>query len=130
MDKNLTVQEALTKLLVEKKSLLNDGKALVTELRKYVAPMYTMQLALLSKALLDANIGEALMAADGLDWEDRVQVADRAVVRLQEVHMPEERALCVVQMLIDAMGWKFDCVNELKFFPVMGDKKFVKKTAR
>ena len=55
MDKNLTVQEALTKLLAEKKFLLNDGNSLMTELRERVESEHSMQLAFFQNALLDAR---------------------------------------------------------------------------
>ena len=105
MDKNLTVQEALEKLLAEKKSLLNDSNALMTELQEHVTPEHSMQLAFFRNALVDANIGEILMLADKSDEDTRDQAKAEAIALLQKHHMPEERAVLVVQTLTEAMGW-------------------------
>lgn len=104
MDKNLTVQEALTELLTEKKSLFNDSKTLVAALKEH-APAHSNKVALFRKALLETNIGEALMVADGLSRDARAKAETESVARLQEVHMTKKNALFVVQTLTEAMGW-------------------------
>lgn len=131
MDKNLTVENALKELLAEKKFLLNDSRALVTTLQKHVAPVHAMQLTLFRKALLDANISEALMLADGLDKNARSQAEVEAVARLKEINLPEESAMLVVHTLTEAMDWHKEVLktseptsisdNELKFFPVINN---------
>ena len=131
MDKNLTVEKALKELLAEKKFLLNDSKALVTILHKHVAPVHAMQLTLFRKALLDANIGEVLMVADGLDKNARSTAEAEAVARLKKINLPEESAMLVIQTLTETMGWNKKVleppelssisVNEMKFFPIINN---------
>ena len=123
MDKNLTVQEALTKLLAEKKSLLNDSKTLVAKLNEHVAPAHFNKIALFRKALLETNINEILMAADGLGQDARAKAETESVARLQEVHMTKKNALFVVQTLTEAMSRNREQtddnpIKKLKFIPV------------
>ena len=125
MDKNLTVQEALTKLLAEKKFLLNDGNSLMTELRERVASEHSMQLAFFQNALLDANIGEVLMLADEAGEDARDKAKAEAMTRLQKNNMPKKRAESVVQTLTEAMGWESPSSlrdNGRKFFPAIEDE--------
>ena len=103
MDKNLTVQEALTKLLAEKKFLLNDGKTLMTELRKHVAPEHSMELAFFHDALVGANIGELLILADESGEDAHNQAKAKAIALLQKNNMPKEKAESVVEKLMTAM---------------------------
>ena len=127
MNENLTVQEALAKLLAEKKSLLNDSKALMTALQEHVAPAYSMQLAFFRNALVETNIGEVLILSDGSSKDTRDQVKAEVMARLEKNNMPKERAVFVVQTLTEAMGWHQEPPlelpsshnNDLKFFPVV-----------
>ena len=105
MNQNLTIQEALEKLLVEKKSLLTDSNALMTALQENVASVHAMQLAFFRNALVDVNIGEVLMLADELGKDARDRAETEAIVRLEKNNMPKERAVFVVQTLTEAMGW-------------------------
>ena len=127
MNENLTVQEALAKLLAEKKSLLNDSKALMIALQEHVAPTYSMQLAFFRNALVEANIGEVLILADGSSKDTRDRAKAEVMARLEKNNMPKERAVFVVQTLTEAMGWHQEPPlelpsshnNDLKFFPVV-----------
>ena len=130
MNKNLTVQAALEKLLAEKKSLLNDSNALMTALQEHVAPAYSMQLAFFHNALVDANIGEVLMLADGLGKDAHDRAETEAIALLKKNNMPEERSEFVVRTLTKAMGWSLESPplelpsshnDDLKFFPVVDD---------
>ena len=105
MDENLTVREALAKLLSEQKSILNDGRALTDALEKIVAPEHFMELARVRRALVEANIGECFMVADGSDRKARDRAALEATERLKKIHLPPERAKSVVEMFKDVMGW-------------------------
>ena len=131
MNENLTVQEALAKLLAEKKSLLNDSKALMTALQEHVAPAYSMQLAFFRNALVEANIGEVLILSDGSNKDTRDRAKSESIARLEKNNMPKERAEFVVQTLTEAMGWHKEPPpplelpsshnDDLKFFPVVDD---------
>ena len=105
MDENLTVREALAKLLSEQKSILNDGRALTDALEKIVAPEHFMELARVRRALVEANIGECFMVADGSDRKARDRAALEATERLKKIHLPPESAKSVVEMFKDVMGW-------------------------
>ena len=105
MNKNLTIQEALTALLAEKKYLLNDSKTLMSKLQDHVAPVHSMQLARFRRALVEFNIGEMLILADEADENTRDQAEANAIAHLTKHHMPPEKAASVVQTLAEALGW-------------------------
>lgn len=105
MEGNLTVQEALTNLLAEKKSLLNNGKMLVEKLEECVAPKYFDELTEIRMALIETSIGERLLAVDELGKREKALAEFEAAIQLQKINLPNESDVNIVKTLTEAMGW-------------------------
>ena len=127
LDNELTLQEALKKLLSEKRTLLNNGRELSEKLKEYVSPEHAMELGLYRNVLTQTNIGERLMAVDKSDKEIHENAKSDAITLLKnKIYLPEDIALNVVNTLTEALGWNnktsydffYDGVANLK------DKKY------
>lgn len=113
---NKTLAQLLRKVITEDRSLLGRRDDLIEKLNALVPGEQQRDYQPLKRAILDFNVAETMLLADGGSDEDK-EAAKKAVLQIQlEASVQAKRAQSVVDILVEAMGWHEDTVAEASSF--------------
>lgn len=113
---NKTLAQLLRKVITEDRSLLGRRDDLIEKLNALVPGEQQRDYQPLKRAILDFNVAETMLLADGGSDEDK-EAAKKAVLQIQlEASVQAKRAQSVVDILVEAMGWHEDTGAEASSF--------------